>query len=161
MTTFYAQPYSLDHTGFYFESLEEFETGMEKLNKRGCEEVEIQFIDGEDHHAALAKEADINQATVALWFETLDDLDAYDATRLTFLLERGFALDDALSRYEEVCIYQGSARDYAQELIEETTQIPENLQYYIDYEAIARDMRLNGEIEEIGRETLVTNAYDF
>lgn len=161
MTTFYAQPYSLDHTGFTFENLEEFETGMDKLNKRGCEEVEIQFIDGDSHHAPLANAAGINQANIAIWFETLDDLDAHDATRLTFLLERGFNLEDALSRYEDVCIYQGSARDYAQELIEETTQIPENLQYYIDYEAIARDMRINGEIEEIDSETLVTNACEF
>ena len=161
MTTFYAQPYSLDHTGFYFESLEEFETGMDKLNTLGCEEVEIQFIDGDTHQAALANAAGINQANVALWFETLDDLDAHDVTRLVFLLERGFTLEDALSRYDEVCLYQGRARDYAQDLIEETTQIPENLQYYIDYEAIARDMRLNGEIEEIDSETLVTNACDF
>ena len=161
MTTFYAQPYSLDHTGFYFESIEEFETGMEKLNKIGCEEVEIQFIDGDDHQAALANEAGINQANITLWFETLDDLDSFEAIRLTFLLERGFDLDDALRRFEEVCIYQGRASDYAQELIEDTTQIPENLQYYIDYEAIARDMRLNGEIEEIDSETLVTNAYEF
>lgn len=161
MTTFYAQPYSLDHTGFYFESLEEFETGMETLNKRGCEEVELQFIDGESHHAALAKAAEMNQANITLWFETLDDLDEQDATRLTFLLERGFRLEDALDRYEEVCLYKGRPSDYAQELIEETTQIPENLRYYIDYDAIARDMRLNGEIEEIDGDTLVTNAYDF
>lgn len=161
MTTFYAQPYSLDHTGFYFESLEEFEAGMEKLNKRGCEEVEVQLIDGENHHAALAEAAGINQANIALWFETLEDFDAHDATRLIFLLERGFRLDDALNRYEEVCLYTGRPANHAQELIEETTQIPENLRYYIDYEAIARDMRLNGEIEEIDGDTVVTNAYDF
>ena len=28
MTGFYAQPYSLDHTGFYFDSFETFEHGM-------------------------------------------------------------------------------------------------------------------------------------
>ncbi len=161
MTTFYAQPYSLDHTGFYFESLEEFETGMENLNKRGCEEVELQFIDGESHHAKLAEAAGMNQANIALWFETLDDLDEEDATRLTFLLERSFKLEDALGRFDEVCLYKGRAAHYAQELIEETTEIPANLQYYIDYDAIARDMRLNGEIEEIDSETLVTNAHDF
>ena len=42
-----------------------------------------------------------------------------------------------------------SLADYAQELIEETTQIPENLSFYIDYEAMARDMKLNGEIIEL------------
>ena len=59
MATFYAQPYSIDHTGFYFEDMTEFETGMDKLNALGCEEVEIQFIDGDDHQADLAKAAEI------------------------------------------------------------------------------------------------------
>ncbi|MES9942037.1 MAG: hypothetical protein ABW105_06600 [Candidatus Thiodiazotropha sp. 6PLUC1] len=39
--------------------------------------------------------------------------------------------------------------------------MPENLRYYIDYDAIARDMGYNGEIEEIDREAIITNAYDF
>ncbi|NEO33492.1 MAG: antirestriction protein ArdA [Symploca sp. SIO3C6] len=39
-----------------------------------------------------------------------------------------------------------SVEDYVQEFIGDTTQIPENLIYYIDYEKIARDMDLNGDI---------------
>jgi antirestriction protein len=42
--------------------------------------------------------------------------------------------------------YQGEYRslpDYAQELTEETTQIPESLQYYIDYEKMGRDLEIN------------------
>ena len=64
MTEFYAQPYSIEHTGFTFNSFETFEAGMEKLNKRGCEEVEIQFIDGD----------------IAFWFDVLDDFDLTEAT---------------------------------------------------------------------------------
>lgn len=161
MTTFYAQPYSLDHTGFYFDSFEAFENGMKALESRGCEEVEIQFIDGDEHLVDLAKAAGIHQGNVGLWFEQLDDLTELEAQQLCYLLDRGFDLDDALSRYEEVCLYQGDAEGYAQELIEETTEIPENLRFYIDYAAIARDMKLNGEIEELDRELIVTNGYDF
>lgn len=161
MSEFYAQPYSLDHTGFYFDSMESFEAGMEKLGRQNCEEVEIQFIDGDDHLASLAKEAEINQANIGLWFDALEDLDIHEARQLTFLLERGFNLEDALERYDEVCLFHGSAEDYAQDLIEETTEIPENLRYYIDYEAIARDMKLNGEIEEIEHDLIVTNGYEF
>lgn len=51
MTEFHAQPYSLDHTGFYFSSTEIYEAGMKRLNDQGCEEVEIQFIDGDAHLA--------------------------------------------------------------------------------------------------------------
>ncbi|MES9980938.1 MAG: antirestriction protein ArdA [Candidatus Thiodiazotropha sp. 6PLUC5] len=151
----------MDHTGFYFDSLEAFEEGMEKLEARGCEEVEIQFIDGECGLSKLVSAAGIDQSTVALWFEELDDLDTLEIDQICFLLDCGHDLEDALTRYEYVNIFHGSAADYAQELIEETTDIPENLRYYIDYEAIARDMGYNGEIEEIDREVIVTNAYDF
>ena len=36
-----------------------------------------------------------------------------------------------------------SLSDYAEQLSEETTQIPEALRYYIDYEAMARDLEIN------------------
>jgi len=42
-----------------------------------------------------------------------------------------------------------SLADYAQELTEETVEIPVCLQYYIDYESMARDIRCNGETLEI------------
>jgi len=160
MTELYAQPYSTEYTGFYFNSTESFENGMEKLNKRGCEEVEIQFIDGQDHEPSLFKAADINQSNISLWFDELEELSTDDATRICFLLDY-LNMDDALSRFEEVYLHNGTAEDYAQELIEETTEIPESLQYYIDYKAIARDMKINGEIIEIEHDLIVTNAHEF
>ena len=36
--------------------------------------------------------------------------------------------------------------DFAQELTEETTTIPQNLTYYIDYERMARDVEMSGDI---------------
>ncbi|MBL3591770.1 MAG: antirestriction protein ArdA [gamma proteobacterium endosymbiont of Lamellibrachia anaximandri] len=160
MTEFYAQPYSPEHTGFYFDSIEKFDSGMKALNKKGCEEVEIQFIDGEAHEPSLFKAAGIHQGNISLWFDELEDLASDDATRICFLLDY-LNLDDALSRFDEVYLHYGTAEDYAQEIIEETTEIPENLQYYIDYEAIARDMKINGEIIEIERDLIVTNAHEF
>jgi len=47
---------------------------------------------------------------------------------------------------EDYCGSYESLADYAQELTEETTEIPEALRYYIDYEAMARDMELNGDV---------------
>lgn len=49
------------------------------------------------------------------------------------------ALENYLGCYE-------SLTDYARELTEECTQIPDNLAFYIDYEAMARDMELNGDV---------------
>ncbi len=161
MTEFYAQPYSLDHTGFYFNSIESFEAGMEKLNSQGCEEVEIQVIDGETHLVGLAAAAHIHQGSVHDWYEELEDLDETAATQIMFLLDLGYNISDTMDRYEDVCLFEGTASDYAYELINETTEIPETLRYYIDYDAIARDMKINGEITEIERELIVTNAQEF
>lgn len=47
---------------------------------------------------------------------------------------------------EEYCGCCSSLADYAQELTEETVQVPESLAYYIDYQAMGRDMELNGDI---------------
>jgi antirestriction protein len=48
----------------------------------------------------------------------------------------------------------GSVADYAQEITEETTEIPDHLKYYVDYASMARDMELNGDIFtiELGHE---------
>lgn len=161
MTTFYAQPYSIDHTGFYFEKLAEYEAGIEKLNARGCEEVEIQFIDGDTYLAQLANAASIGQGQVSLWFEYLDELDENEAEQLGFLLDCGYSLEDALDRYDDVLIFEGSASDYAYDLINETSDVPEHLRHYIDYDAIARDMEINGEITEIGYRRIIINASEF
>lgn len=60
------------------------------------------------------------------------------------LLEYFGDLEDARTAIEEE--YRGeylSLADFAQELTEETTEIPENLQYYIDYERMGRDLEIN------------------
>jgi len=161
MTEFYAQPYSIEHTGFYFDSVETFKTGMERLKKKGCEEVEIQFIESDDHLATLAKYADASQSDIDFWFENLEDLEPENVIRLCYLLDQGLDIESALEHTDAVCLYHGTAEDYAQEIIEETTDIPENLRAYIDYNAIARDMKLSGEIVEIEHALIVTNALEF
>ena len=134
---------------------------MEKLNKRGCEETEIQFIDGDDHLANLANAANITQCDVHFWFEELDDLDEPAVHQIYFLLDLGYKISEVLDRYEDVYIFDGPANDYAHEIIEDTCEVPEHLRYYIDYDAIARDMKINGEIVEIGYNMIVTNAHEF
>ncbi len=47
---------------------------------------------------------------------------------------------------EDYCGCYRSLADCARELTEEATAIPENLAYYIDYEAMGRDMALNGDV---------------
>ncbi len=47
---------------------------------------------------------------------------------------------------ENYCGCYKSLADYAEELTEETSQIPEHLQYYIDYQKMGRDMELSGDV---------------
>ena len=59
-------------------------------------------------------------------------------------------LDEARKAIEED--YNGchsSVADYAQELTEETSEIPEHLAFYIDYEKMGRGMELSGDIYTI------------
>lgn len=39
-----------------------------------------------------------------------------------------------------------SVADFAEQLTEDTSEVPEHLQYYIDYEKMGRDMELSGDI---------------
>lgn len=45
-------------------------------------------------------------------------------------------------------IYESLA-DYMQELTEETTKVPNHLEFYIDYERMARDMEMGGQLYAI------------
>lgn len=90
MTTLYAQPYSPELSGFNFDSLEAFEPGLKRLKARCCEEVEIQYIDGDQQETRLANAVRLNQNEVHLWFEELADLNEHNAEKLIFLLDCGY-----------------------------------------------------------------------
>ncbi len=55
-------------------------------------------------------------------------------------------LEDAEEAFENYAGCYRSLADYAQDIVEETTDIPDRLANYIDYQAIARDMELGGEV---------------
>ena len=59
----------------------------------------------------------------------------------------GNDLDEARAAFEDYAGEYRSAADFAEELIRDSgTDIPPSLEFYIDWEALARDMALNGEI---------------
>lgn len=55
------------------------------------------------------------------------------------LIEAETAMENYAGEYK-------SLADFAQELTGEITTVPEHLQYYIDYQAMGRDMELNGDV---------------
>ncbi len=50
---------------------------------------------------------------------------------------------------ENYCGWYSSVADYAQEITEETSEVPEHLAFYIDYERMGSDMEMSGDIYTI------------
>ena len=63
---------------------------------------------------------------------------------------------------ENACLFEGSAYDYACELINDCYNVKSMgfLANYIDYDSFARDMLLNGEIIELGYNLFWTNPHE-
>lgn len=164
MTMFYAQPYDLAATGFYFEEIEMFEKKIGSIkNDYGetVEESEIQFIDGEAIDAALCDAIGVYQGTVAQVFELIDTLHEYDKQCLIITCgECGHSFDprnDSVTDYE-IDIYDvGTLRDLAEYFVGEELygEIPDSLQIYIDYDAIARDLAVDFTETEIAGQRLI------
>ncbi len=150
--SYYAQPYSLDATGFYFNSLEDYKEKAEALRDHFgnvVEEFEIMFIDGDDEQ--LFSACGINQANMATWFNDVVALDEREKAALFYLVSvLGYSLSDAIDKTDEVCLYDGNLEDAAEDLFDEcyAHTIPENLRFYIDYKAFARDCQMGGDMCE-------------
>lgn len=153
MNTYHATPYDLSATGFYFEDYEDFRTKAAKhRNSYGepVEEYEIQFIDGENYE--LFDAIGINQANLELWFDKFEDLDGNDLIAAIYLArDIGYKADELLDHAQDIYIFEGTAEEYAQEYLDDTgllNEIPENLRFYFDVKAFARDLVLGGDICE-------------
>jgi antirestriction protein len=84
-------------------------------------------------------------------FETVCDLAEFAALhgRLggKLLAHFGQNLDEARTAFEDYAGEYKSLTDFAEELTEQSgIEIPENLRYYIDYEAMGRDLELGGDV---------------
>jgi len=74
-------------------------------------------------------------------------LEEFGAVAGDVLAHFGDDLNDARKALEES--YNGcysSLADYVEELTADTSEVPKHLAFYIDYERMARDMELNGDI---------------
>jgi len=152
MTTLFAQPYDISADGFYFEDFEDYsEKAGKAANHYGnpVEEFEIQFIEGDDIDCELAKAYGINQANLKSYFSVVDELD--DDEKKTVILavgECGYDIERVLGHNGDVDLeiyYVSSMRELAEQFVDEGLfgEIPERLQYYLDYDAIARDLSVD------------------
>ncbi|MCP4195171.1 MAG: antirestriction protein ArdA [Planctomycetaceae bacterium] len=167
MTQLFAQPYDLSATGFYFVSVEEFDTKANALRNdygQRVEEFELQFIDGDDIDCDLAKAIGINQANFARYFECVEEWDEDDKRRVILAVgDCGYAFDAKTSPDDfDVDIYDvESMRELAEQFVEEGLfgNIPERLQFYIDYEAIGRDLAMDYAEATVAGQTLIYRCH--
>ncbi|PHR93140.1 MAG: hypothetical protein COA69_04100 [Robiginitomaculum sp.] len=155
MTNIYhATPYDISASGFYFNTLAEYqERSIKHRNEYGdpVEEYEIQFIDGDNYR--LFGALGVNQANLDKWFSDFEKLETDETIKAIYLSEDlSYAMDGILDCLDDVSLFEGTALEYTESYIEDTgllEQIPENLRFYFDTEKFARDMVLGGDISSI------------
>ena len=164
MTTLFAQPYNIDATGFYFESAEDYIAKAKgNFDRYGqfVEEYEIQFIDGEAIDAEVANVWNLSQCNFTKFFDFIDECDDDQKTRFVIAVgECGYASEQVKSDPDSIDItiyYHRNFKELAEEFVEEGYfgDIPENLRFYIDYDAIARDLSVDYTTVEIAGEHLI------
>ncbi|MDA0345373.1 MAG: antirestriction protein ArdA [Proteobacteria bacterium] len=156
----HAQPYDISAKGFYFNNAEEFEEKSKNLlNDYGdpVEEFEIQFIDGEDLDCDLFNALGVHQGNFQHYFKACEDWDDDQKIKVIIAVgEVGYNFDPETGDPDDfdIDLYEmDSLRDLAHQFVEEGLygEIPENIRFYLDFDAIARDLgmdytetRLNG-----------------
>ena len=164
--TLHAQPYDTMAKGFYFDTAEDCDDKAAKLaNSFGdpVEEFEIQFIDGEQIDCELAKAIDLNQVNFRDYLTCVEAWEDWQKTLIIIAIgECGYDFDpDVEPDHNGIDIYYvSSIRELAEQFVEEGLygDIPESLQFYIDYDAIARDLSVEYSVTVIAGENLVYRA---
>jgi len=158
----------LDNSGgAYTRTPEELRALLDAFAARGVEEWEVAVIDG-DHSRivdAASRRGLCAEELYALALELEQDDNA--APAICYLLEDCGAhyptAEELLDHARDLSLFEGTAEDYADSIVDELYNIPSQLRYYIDCEALGRDMSLNGDIatfEYDGRCFVVTNPND-
>ena len=164
MAQFYAQPYDISATGFYFESIESYDKQAKTLTNacgHPVEEFEIQFIDGEQIDCELAKAWSINQANLESFFQAVEGWDDHEKTTYIIAIgECGYAHQQVIDDLDllDIDIYHiDSLSELAEQFVDDGLfgDIPERLRFYIDYDAIARDLSVEYTETNINGDRLV------
>lgn len=162
----HAQPYDISATGFYFKTAEEYDSkirGLKNANGDPVEEFEIQFIDGEQIDCELAKAIGINQANFRDFLICIEDWE--DWQKINTIIATGelgcdFDAGDDPDHHGIDIYYVETMRELAEQFVDEGLfgEVPESFQFYIDYEAIARDLAVEYSEIRIAGERLIYRA---
>jgi len=121
---------------------------------------EIQFIDGGLIDCELAKGISINQANFAQFFDCVDNWEDHEKTILIIAVgECGYQFDTNTNPDDfDISIYHvDNMRELAEQFVDEGLfgEIPDSLGFYIDHDAIARDLAVDYSEAIIGGERLI------
>jgi antirestriction protein len=151
-TLLFAQPYDICANGFYFSNVEDYETKAENLlNQYGqpVEEFEIQFIDGENIDAKLFTALGIHQGNLPSFFEIVEEWDNDDKVKVFLAVgECGYSFEvesDTPDQFDMDIYEMNSLKELAVDFVEQGLlgDIPDNIQRYLDYDAIAYDLGMD------------------
>ena len=152
MTELFAQPYDITAQGFYFHTAAEYQEKSAKI-KNDCgfpvEEYEIQFIDGESIDARLFEALGVHQGNFPQFLEACDEWGEGQKQKVILAVgECGYSFDLKSGDPDDfdVDIYElDSLRALAEHFVDEGLfgKIPEQLQNYLDYDAMARDLGMD------------------
>lgn len=162
----HAQPYDISATGFYFKTAEEYDSKSKSLkNAYGdpVEEFEIQFIDGDDIDCELAKAIGLNQAKFHDYLICIEEWEDWQKINTIIATgELGYDFDAQVDPdHHGIDIYYvESMRELAEQFVDEGLfgDVPESFQFYIDYDAIARDLAVEYSEIRIAGERLIYRA---
>lgn len=164
MTQLYAQPYNISAEGFYFTSVQEYEQRSKGVTDDfglPVEEFEIQFIDGEAIDADLAKAWGVNQANLRHFLRAVEEWCEDGKTRFIVAVgECGYRFDpESVDPADfDVDLYPDfSLKDLAIQFVDDGLfgQVGKFLEFYIDYDAIARTLTADYTETEIGGKRLI------
>ena len=146
---FYAQPYGLSASGFYFRDYKSFLAKSRNLKNdygQTVEEFEIQFIDGERKDAELFKALGIHQGNIGTFIDKAEEWEDWEKINIILAVgEAGYDFDMVEDDPGDldIDIYQvESLKELAEQFVDEGLfgDIPENIAPYLDMDAIARDL---------------------
>lgn len=127
-----------------YSTYDAFETACKELHKDE-KQPELMFTDWENIPSGMIEEHSLYGGTFELIEKTKDwgemDKNALYAFLDYFGIDAGADAENVISEFENRYIgYYASPEEYAREMATELYNIPEEIECYIDYSAIARDL---------------------
>ncbi len=152
MIQLFAQPYDISANGFFFQTVEEYQIKRNQCTNdygQAVEEFEIQFIDGNDLDCEYFNALGVHQGNFHDFLDTCDEWEEYQKITVIIAVgECGYHFD--LAAYEpdnfEIDIYKmDNMKELAYEFVEQGLfgEIPERIQCYLDFDAIACDLSID------------------